>query len=558
LSQTTALVAPAGRVPGSLVESTGPLLANTDAAHPVPVNLALQDQGGSVAPMHAAVPVHFARQADGGFGFDRLGVQLQPLGLRSASTGKRVRDGDKLMYPNATVDTDLLSAAVPNGVETFAILRSPASPESLSWRFVLPTGATLQPVMDAANAVKEIDVIANGKTELAVPAPTAADAQGKSVPTTMALDGDVLTITAPHRAKDYAYPITVDPYVAETWNWSGGSTDWRTWAWAASRYDPPPIFNWQYYYNPNGLLQTATTYPRYESPREWEAWYTNAGHANTYIWQAYTVTNHQAAYDYDPYNPEGFYQGLLDPNYAALWQPGSPQGRTDSYSGWGAWECASPCSPQTAPPSWGASLNGPNNYFYAEQWYANYASGGASFISYATLYVSQRQPPRVDPIAVPGSGGWLRGVQSFGSHAFDGGLGLQNMTLSGPQGQVLASTAPQCDGTRNAPCPADLYGLSVDTHNLPDGTDTVFLNANNIVDLPAPQQQATINVDNTPPTASITPALAPFVGQTINISGTASDATSGVANWTAQVNGPGTNGQWQTVCSTTTSQNRSS
>ncbi len=346
--------------------------------------------------------------------------------------------------------------------------------------------------------------------------------------------------------------------------------DYQTWAFASSNYG---IFQWQEG-NPQapGLLQ----YQNGGTTRggDWEEFYTNAGHPNTYIYEAiFADVNH---YVQAP-NYSFLVEGLWDIG-AGTWQRG-----VSSASGaatvWGDWasptadgqtvygqsvtHCATPaCSPEDQPPS---CANNPNqvcqNYAVLQEYYPwGGTQGGGNYMGSVALYIGQKAPPTTDPINAPG--GWQRGTINIGAHARDnGGLGMASLTLSGNTGQLAQAVAPcmydnsYARGSHNDPCPQDLYGFSLDTTTMPDGYQPLYLNATNIADRAGYQQQAAILVDNTPPTATITPALAPFVGQTVNIAGTAQDNASGVANWTAQVNGPGTNGQWQTVCSTTTSQN---
>jgi len=579
LSPTNALVDYGAGKPRGVVQSPVPLLATPSGGdHPVPTDFALRKDGSGWTPRNPSVAVRLSDRAPGGYRFDDVGVTMRPLGLGDGDS--RVLN-DKLALLNAAPDTDVLAAGIPQGLETFATLRSPASPESFSWQFDLPPGASLRarPAGDAAS-VAAVEVVRGGQLLLSVTAPSAADAQGRSVPTTLSFAGTTVTIAIAHRDKDFAYPITLDPQVVEGWSWirdqhNNGfgfapQYDYQTWAFASSNYG---IFQWQEG-NPQapGLLQ----YQNGGTTRagDWEEFYTNAGHPNTYIYMAiFADVNH----------------GVQGPNYSflveGLWDIGAVnwQHGVSSASGaatvWGDWasptadgqtvygqsvtHCATAaCSPEDQPPS---CANNPNqvcqNYAVFQEYYPwGGTQGGGNYMGSVALYIGQKAPPTTDPINAPG--GWQRGTINIGAHARDnGGLGLASLTLSGNTGQLAQSVAPcmydnsYARGSHNDPCPQDLYGFSLDTTTMPDGYQPLYLNATNIADRAGGQQQAAILVDNNPPTATITPALAPNVRQTINIAGTAQDNASGVANWTAQVNGPGTNGQWQTVCSTTTGQN---
>jgi len=544
----------------------------------VPTDFALRRDGGGWTPRNPSVAVRLSDRAPGGYRFDDVGVTMRPLGLGDGMS--RVLN-DKLALLNAAADTDVLAAGIPQGLETFTTLRSPASPESFSWQLDLPPGASLRarPTGDPAS-VAAVDVVRGGRVLLSVTAPAAADAQGRSVPTTMSFAENTVTIAIAHRDKDFAYPITLDPQVVEGWSWirdqhNNGfgfapQYDYQTWAFASTNYG---IFQWQegnpqapglFQYQNGGTTQAG----------DWEEFYTNAGHPNTYIYEAiFADVNH---YVQGP-NYSFLVEGLWDIG-AGTWQHGISSS-SGAATVWGDWasptadgqtvygqsvtHCATPaCSPEDQPPS---CANNPNqvcqNYAVLQEYYPwGGTQGGGNYMGSVALYIGQKAPPTTDPINAPG--GWQRGTINIGAHARDnGGLGLASLTLSGNTGQLAQAVAPcmydnsYARGSHNDPCPHDLYGFSLDTTTMPDGYQPLYLNAQNVADRAGGQQQAAILVDNNPPTATITPALAPFVGQTVNIAGTAQDNASGVANWTAQVNGPGTNGQWQTVCSTTTSQN---
>jgi len=579
LSSTNALVDYGAGKPRGVVQSPVPLLATPAGGdHPVPTDFALRKDGSGWTPRNPSVAVRLSDRAPGGYGFDDVGVTMRPLGLGDGDS--RVLN-DKLALLNAAPDTDVLAAGIPQGLETFTTLRSPASPESFSWQLDLPPGASLRarPTGDPSS-VAAVEVVRGGQLLLSLTAPAAADAQGRSVPTTLSFAENTVTIAIAHRDKDFAYPITLDPQVVEGWSWirdqhNNGfgfapQYDYQTWAFASSNYG---IFQWQEG-NPQapGLFQ----YQNGGTTRggDWEEFYTNAGHPNTYIYEAiFADVNH---YVQAP-NYSFLVEGLWDIG-AGTWQRGISSA-SGAATVWGDWasptadgqtvygqsvtHCATPaCSPEDQPPS---CANNPNqvcqNYAVLQEYYPwGGTQGGGNYMGSVALYIGQKAPPTTDPINAPG--GWQRGTINIGAHARDnGGLGLASLMLSGNTGQLAQSVAPcmyitsYARGSHNDPCPQDLYGFSLDTTTMPDGYQPLYLNATNIAGRSDAQQQAALSVDNTPPSATITPALAPNVGQTVNIAGTAQDNASGVANWTAQVNGPATNGQWQTVCSTTTSQN---
>lgn len=52
---------------------------------------------------------------------------------------------------------------------------------------------------------------AGGHVIAAIQKPWAVDANGKQVPVSLSVDGDVVTMTVDHRGGDYALPIVADP-----------------------------------------------------------------------------------------------------------------------------------------------------------------------------------------------------------------------------------------------------------------------------------------------------------------------------------------------------------
>jgi hypothetical protein len=111
-----------------------------------------------------------------------------------------------------------MSAPVPSGVETFHVLRSQSSPESLPLLFDLPAGAHLRAAAMSASQQRPVAFeIVRGEDVIAtVSTPTAFDADGEVVPVEAKLDGpDRVTLHVAHRDADVKYPIMVDPAVGD-------------------------------------------------------------------------------------------------------------------------------------------------------------------------------------------------------------------------------------------------------------------------------------------------------------------------------------------------------
>jgi RHS repeat-associated protein len=202
-----------GDSPPALVESSAPLRAVDREGRKRPVDLELEATGDGFVPENAVADVEVPRDlADG---IDVGEVSVVPAG---AAEGQRSSaGGERVVYPNAELDTDVVVVPVASGVEVLWQLRSGRAPEELTLDLVLPEGAVAQ-----KTAAGSVVITRDGETVSSVTAPIATDAQGSDVPVTMSLQGDRLIVSLAHRAADVAYPILVDP-VLEDYEWEYGS-----------------------------------------------------------------------------------------------------------------------------------------------------------------------------------------------------------------------------------------------------------------------------------------------------------------------------------------------
>ena len=204
------------------VSSTMPLRVAHGAAAPKPVKLGLTARKSRFAPINPLVPVSIARTSQGGVtvGAEGLRVTLQGADV----TGQVVADRD-VFFGNSLPDTDAVVAPKIGGAELFAVLRSRESPEQLRYTVSLPYGARLQAADGGA-------VVSRAGSPLArIAAPSARDAQGTVVPVTMTVTHDELLLQIPHRTRDLAYPLLVDPEVTNIASslagWTASSEPYR-------------------------------------------------------------------------------------------------------------------------------------------------------------------------------------------------------------------------------------------------------------------------------------------------------------------------------------------
>ena len=181
-----------------------------------PVDLDLVADGGVLRSRLPAVDVEYPLTADGPVRVGESGVSFEAVGAQPAGS---VTDANELFYPDALAgDTDFALVPKPEGVEAFWQLRSEDSPEQLALEFTLPAGARLELIATPPGAARI--VAADGSLLANVLAPAAVDADGTAVPVEASVEGGILTLGVAHRDQDLAYPILVDPTVAEHWRHS--------------------------------------------------------------------------------------------------------------------------------------------------------------------------------------------------------------------------------------------------------------------------------------------------------------------------------------------------
>ncbi len=203
--------------------STVPLRIGYGGGPKRPVDLHLRSSGGGFAPINPLATVAVARDLAGGVlvGQEGLQVTLQGVDAPGALSGDQT-----VFYPHIATDTDAMATPTLRGVDLSALIRSPESPEQLRYRVRLPPGANLRTARGGA------EIVRGGKSIASVTAPSATDAQGSAVPVRMTVAGDEMILTVPHRRRDLAYPILVDPEVLvalltetpEAWAYSSEGT----------------------------------------------------------------------------------------------------------------------------------------------------------------------------------------------------------------------------------------------------------------------------------------------------------------------------------------------
>src|SRR5215218_3712405 len=203
LSEFSARIVRPGRTK-AIVESTVPLRAVDEAGDKLPVDLALEDRGGHLRSANPLVGVLFSKDPAQGVRFEHSGVGVSVEGASAEASG--VARDDRLAVPAILPDTDFWAAPTSAGFESFALLRSAKSPESIVLDVDLPQGAELRGLPDGGA------VVVRGDEQLvSVSEPFATDADGQVVKVGMAVESGRLVLSVPHRDADVRYPVLVDP-----------------------------------------------------------------------------------------------------------------------------------------------------------------------------------------------------------------------------------------------------------------------------------------------------------------------------------------------------------
>src|SRR4029453_6713170 len=112
-------------------------------ARPKPLDVTLSRSGNVITPGNTLTRTQIATDPSRGVTFAGSGVRFAPSAADGAAAPPL--DGDKAVFADTAHAPAFVVARLPDGVETFCQLRSPASAEHHALRFDLPDGATLRP-----------------------------------------------------------------------------------------------------------------------------------------------------------------------------------------------------------------------------------------------------------------------------------------------------------------------------------------------------------------------------------------------------------------------------
>ncbi|MEX2448424.1 MAG: DUF6531 domain-containing protein, partial [Solirubrobacterales bacterium] len=420
LGTYAALVSDADGEP-SLIESSVPIKSELGGEGKQPVDLSLRQSGEDFVPENPLTEVTLPGSAERPIRL-QSGVKVK---LPTSNDHSAQRLGEKnLFYPETDAATDTLVSPIAGGVEVFHQLRSPESPEQFRFTVGLPAGAKLR-VTEVGGA--EV-ISASGEEVGQVRPPSAVDAQGAVVPVKMSVEGTSLLLEVPHRSRDVAYPILVDPEFLEE-----GLVAHNQWA---------PSWNAAYNLsNSSSLFAQAKGSSYVYGANTYGQWVYTAPGQTTYIAAA---TFFSASFDL-PENCAGEPPTNEPHGYVGLYNPS-----TGGWASLGIWSGGTAYSPE-----------------YQTGWvgghgvrYAIVGIGTPIEVSHKCAFtfsvggvtIQEKDPeaPTIDWVS-GASGSWVKDI-SVTAHVSDPGLGVDGITLS-PEG-ASPHTTGSCAGTYTDRCPA--------------------------------------------------------------------------------------------------------
>jgi RHS repeat-associated protein len=442
--------------PGQLVTTVGfPMRARGRDGLLRPVDLEVVPDGDAFSPTSPAVSTELGERADDGA---RVGpVDVDVVAVESSAG---VASGGQVRYPNVDVDSDLVIATQPHGVETYSVLRSPDSPEVERLRLGVPADARISETSDGGAEVKVAD-----KTVASVSAPRALDAQGADVPSKLVVDGTELVITTLHRDRDVAYPVLVDPVISYWTNDAKGShyAGWQTTATQGGFSFPTwSSFGEGRYIDASPTIYYLNAFGHWYIDAQGESFFAQADFYNVSL----------------DYNNPGNNYDWFDLT-AGIWS--KPAGRWVAVNGWSS-EQTVPYSPVIANPS---NPNAPDYrtgdqirfaltataQFGRQYWTRGYLGGAALWQEDHNVPSVTNAPPST---AVPR---WSETSPSITVDGYDAGLGLKWFGVYGPGFEAVYDTG--CTGNAQQACPMTKTGVRFpDDLSLSNGEKAEWTNAN--------------------------------------------------------------------------------
>jgi streptogramin lyase len=204
---------PAGK---RLIESIAPLAASAPHGHRVPFDLRLTQAGSTFRPARSQADVSVPRDLSRGVSLTSAGVSLTPItraGAPLSSSAGTLEGASVIWNANSASGEGKLATiakASLDGFDLTSMLLSQASPNQLYFRVGMSAGARLRPESDGS-----VRIVKGHETIAAVSPVSAEDAEGTSVPVSLSVSGNVISVHV-QTSGDYLYPIAVDPEINDS------------------------------------------------------------------------------------------------------------------------------------------------------------------------------------------------------------------------------------------------------------------------------------------------------------------------------------------------------
>lgn len=496
LGDRTALIRRPGK-PNLLAVSASPLGRRGGSGEIRALDLRLERREGEFVPRNGMPSLALPLRGDGRVRLPH-GLAIRFEAAPGSDGGRAVAHDERrhLFYANVAADTDLALLPLPDGVEAFAQLRSPASPEIQTFQVGLPEGALLRASGDGS-----IEVVRDGDVLAVITRPWAVDAQANPVSVSLRIAGrgEVELVTR-HRGADVAYPVLVDPAITTVDDHdSGGRVN--SWWWVATDGDYAP--------------RTACFEPLqrcYSST--WQGLYIYAPHSTIFqggqwgewVYEVYGSTTYVPHVSFGRlYYTQG--SGYQDP-YLYL---GIFSGRVGGWTGLETFPTVNLSNATIDVPA-GRNVANPDTTGGRTVAFGMYARTDTvlpawrdAMLGRSVIYLDDPEPPSVDlpseGLALPG---WTEADSLAGTLvARDPGLGVKTMRLEAP-GAAAQTRTHSCTATTAQPCPAAWsQDFTVNSALLPEGINELRATATDVLSKQSPQRTWQVRIDRDKPTVAV-------------------------------------------------------
>lgn len=229
-------VDPEGHISSEELEDTLAAVESTSEAEPLASNQEQMEESGgpegAYPVLHESIsnlvttgtPDITEIERDGGFsvGLPEDTMNVEPTQVAGSALPAIAVEESVAMATNTATSADTLVRPVYNGVMAFQSIRDVSAPRSYSWEVELWPGQTIVQVDSKTAEV----LLKDGTEAFLISAELAHDAIGAEVPTTLSVEGNVITLTVEDGSGSFVFPV-----VSGT-GWYGGIT---------TEYPTPPL-----------------------------------------------------------------------------------------------------------------------------------------------------------------------------------------------------------------------------------------------------------------------------------------------------------------------------